>query len=175
MTEETKTTRKVQKIIVELSSGDETKIIAALKRVPHDGNYQVILPMLEILTKEPSSETRILLERSLHNLNETNCVAPLIDALKNENLKSIRAEILTCIWQSGLDVSEELEFLIQLSIDEDYMTAVEVMTIIDNMEGFPDDSLTNSIKLMDQALDANHENAKLLGNIRQILLEKLLD
>ena len=49
------------------------------------------------------------------------------------------------------------------------------MTILDNMEGFQDDLLTNGIKQLDVALDNHHENAKLLGNIRQILLEKLLD
>ena len=102
-------------------------------------------------------------------------MAPLIDSLRNDKLKSIRAEILTCVWQSGLDASNELEFLIELSIKEDFMTAVEVMTILDNMEGFQDDLLTNGIKQLDVALDNHHENAKLLGNIRQILLEKLLD
>jgi hypothetical protein len=175
MTQESKTKKKVHKIIEELASRDEGKVMRALKKVPHDGNKEVIVPLLRLLATEPSSEVQLLLEKSLHNLKDPSCVAPLIESLKDEELSQIRAEILTCIWQSGLDASEELEFLVQLSIDGDFMIAVEVMTIIDNMEGFPDDPLTNSIKLMDKALDSNHENAKLLGNIRQILLGKLLD
>ena len=175
MTEQSNTSKKVQKIIEDLQSRDERKVIGALKKVPHDGNNEVILPMLQLLATSPSSDIQLLLEKSLYNLKDQSCIGPLIDALNEKELIPIRAEILTCIWQSGLDASEDLEFLIQLAIDGDFMTAVEVMTIIDNMEGFPDEPLTNSIKLMDNALDAHHENAKLLGNIRQILLEKLLD
>jgi hypothetical protein len=175
MSEENSAPKKVQKIIEELTSRDERKVIGALKRVPHDGNHEVIIPMLQLLATQPSSDIQLLLEKSLYNLKDPNCVAPLIDSLRNDKLKSIRAEILTCVWQSGLDASNELEFLIELSIKEDFMTAVEVMTILDNMEGFQDDLLTNGIKQLDVALDNHHENAKLLGNIRQILVEKLLD
>lgn len=175
MTKEKTPSKKTAKLIADIASNDERKIIAALKRVPHDGDSSVVKPMLELLATNPSNDVKLLLEKSLYNLKDPECIHPLVGGLKDEQLQEIRAEILTCIWQSGLDVSDEVEYLVSVAIGGDFMTAVEVMTILDNLEGFPDELLTNSIKLLDKTLERNHENAKLLGNIRQILLEKLLD
>lgn len=171
---EKKQAQRLKKLIAELESRDERKVIGALKRVPHEGTPEVVKPMLYILNQSPSKDVQMLLEKSLFNLKDPNSIHPLIDGLSDPALEGIQAEILMCIWQSGLDASEHLELLIDIAIEKEYMTAVEVMTIVDNLEHYPDELLSQSIKKLDKALETKDDKSALIGNLRQILLDRLL-
>ena len=166
--------KRIQKLILDLNDRDERKVIGALKRIPHEGSPEVIQPMLYLLAQEPSQEVQLLLQKTLFNLKDPACTDKLIDALEDKKLSEIKAEVLTCIWQSGLDVSESLNLLIDIAISDDFMTAVEVLTIVDNMEGYPEHLLSDNISKLDKALEDKSEKVGLYGNLRQILLEKLL-
>lgn len=167
--------KRVKKLVSDLEERDERKVIGALKRIPHEGSPDVIIPMLRLLAKSPSSEVQMLLQKTLFNLKDQACSDKFIDALEMDELAPIRTEILTCVWQSGLDVSESLDLLIDISIKDDYMVAVEVLTIIDNTEHFPEHLLSDSIHKLDKVLEVKSEKTGLYGNLRQVLLEKLLD
>jgi hypothetical protein len=166
--------KRIKKLISELKSRDERIVIGALKRVPHEGSVEVIFPMLELLATEPSSEVQMLLEKSLFNLKDPAAIDPMMFALVDKKFISIRQHILTCIWQSGLDPSNELNTLIDIAINGDYMTGIEILTIVDNHDGFPDEDLNESIVKLDKVLLKKSEKTDLLGNLRQVLLDKLL-
>lgn len=166
--------KRVKKLIAELESREERKVIGALKRVPHEGTPEVIYPMLQLLHTQPSKEVQMLLEKTLFNLKDPNTLDPLINALSDPKLQSIQAEILMCIWQSGLEAQDHLSLLVDLAVEQEYMTGVEVMTIVDNMEAFQDAELSLNIKKLDDALKVKSDKSALLGNLRQILLDKLL-
>src|SRR5687768_2055332 len=115
--------KKTRKLIDELQSGNERKVIGALKRVPHEGSPEVILPMLYLFAKKPSQGIRILLEKTLYNLKDPAALEPLVGALKDKKLKGIQADILTFIWQSGLDASPYINLLVDAAIEGEYMCA----------------------------------------------------
>ena len=167
--------KRIKKLITDLGAREERIVIGALKRIPHEGNHEVIKPMLQLLATNPSSDIQLLLEKSLFNLKDPKAIDPLLDALTDAELLGIRAEVLACIWQSGIDVSEHLSLLIDIAISDEFMTGVEVLTIVDNGEGYPDDHVTDSITKLDGAMVGKSDKTALLGNLRQVLLEKLLD
>lgn len=173
--EETDKKRKITKLISDLESGEERKVIGALKRIPHEGSAEVITPMLQLLVKNPSPEVRILLEKTLYNLKDPATLEPLAAALNVEKFRPVQADILAFIWQSGLDASPYISLLVDVAIQGEYMTAVEALTIADSLEDFQDNDLTESIKKLDKATEVKSEKSDLLGNLRQILLEKLLE
>lgn len=174
MKEQPTSPQRVKKLIEDLRARDERKVIGALKRVPHEGTPEMIKPMLQLLATDPSSDIQLLLEKSLFNLKDPKAIDPMCAALRDEEFRGIRAHILTCIWQSGLDVSEELGLLVDIAISDDYMTGIEVLTIIDNQEVFLDDLISENIKKLDKATEQKSDKSALLGNLRQVLLEKLL-
>ncbi|MDB9701354.1 hypothetical protein OAA53_01330 [Salibacteraceae bacterium] len=167
--------KRIKKLITDLEAREERIVIGALKCIPHEGNHEVIRPMLLLLSTNPSADIQLLLEKSLFNLKDPKAVDPLLDALTDKELLGIRSEILACIWQSGIEVNEHLSLLIDIAISDEFMTAVEVLTIVDNGENYPDDQLTESIKKLDDSIVGKSDKTALLGNLRQILLEKLLD
>ncbi|GAB4375812.1 MAG: hypothetical protein Kow0075_02450 [Salibacteraceae bacterium] len=167
--------KKRKELIDDLRSGNETKVIAALKRVPSEGSVEMIEPLLELLETNPSREVGKLLDNVLNNLKNPHSVDGIVKWLKNPAKKALHARLLSAIWHSGLPVSEHVVVFTQLAIDGDYMTAVEVMTVLDNTEGFTDEDLSESIRILDKAIETPSDKTELLGNIRQVLLEKLLD
>jgi len=163
-----------QRIIADLRSNNERKIIGALKLVPHEGTPNMIVPMFELMLRPMNEEVKMLLEKTLHNLKDPNCVDPLISLLEQKKYCDIQAAVLTSIWQSGLDVTEHIEILVETAINGDYMTVIEVITIIENLEFNNDAGLTHAIKRMDQAVEVKSETQTVLTSLCQLLLDKLL-
>ncbi len=163
-----------QNIIVDLRSKNERKIIGALKLIPHEGTPNMIVPMFELLLGHVSSEVKVLLDKTIYNLKDPNCVDPLMLMLEKKKYYDIQTEVLTSIWQSGLDVTEHIDTLIETAINGDYMTVIEVITIIEHLEFDNDAGLTAAIQKMDKAVEIKSETQTVLGSLRQLLLDKLL-
>ena len=172
--EEEQKQQRIHRIIQDLGSKNERRVIEALKLIPHEGTPQMIAPMIELFQHHPSKDVRILLEKTLFNLKDQDCATPLIELLKSDAHKDVRQKVLSTIWQSGLDVSEELELLVDIAVNSDYLTVIEVITIIENLEDFNDDALTDSIAKMDEVVGKQSETQDLLVSLRQLLLDKLL-
>ncbi len=163
-----------QSIIADLKSKNERKIIGALKLVPHEGSPKMIVPMFEILLGHASDDVKMLLEKTVFNLKDPACVDPLISLLEHKKYCDIQTAVLTSIWQSGLDVSNHIEILVDTAINGDYMTVIEVITIIEHIEVDDDTALTQAIQKMDKAVEVKSETQTVLSSLRQLLLDKLL-
>lgn len=166
--------QRIDETIAELSSRNERQIIGALKRIPHEGSPQMIEALFSLYAQSPSKEVIILLEKVVHNLKDADCIMPMLDLLENGKHAKIHAPILASFWQSGLDVSEHLETLVNAAIAGDFLTAMEALTVIENLEFSNDDAITKSIQLMDKAVELKSDKQTLLVELRQVLLDKLL-
>ncbi len=172
--EQAKRKQVINNLTKDLESKDERKVIAALKRIPHEGSSEMIPQMLNLVKSGPSDDVRVLLEKILFSLKDTACVPPLIEALQNPDYKDVRFIIIGAFWQSGLDVSEHLSIIVEAATTGDYMTAVEALSVIENTEGYSDRELAKSIKLLDAALKENKDSHLLLEGIRETLVDHLL-
>jgi hypothetical protein len=166
--------QRIDEIIADLSSRNERQIIGALKRIPHEGSPLMMEALFNLYAQSPSKEVVILLEKVVHNLKDAACIMPMLDMLEHSKYAKIHAPILASFWQSGLDVSEHLEALINVAIGGDFLTVMEALTVIENLEFSNDDAITKSIQLMDKAVEIKSEKQTLLVELRQVLLDKLL-
>ena len=166
--------QQVQNIIIDLESRNERKVIGALKRVPHEGSPEMMEALFTLYAQSPSEEVIILLEKTLHNLKDPACVEPMMDVLNDDQKDKQHAKVLSALWQSGLDVSEHLHILVDRAVKGDFLTAMEAMTVIENLEFSNDDALTKSIQQMDKAVEVKDDKQDLMVSLRQVLLDKLL-
>ena len=172
--EEKERAKRIAGLIADLRSRNERRVIGALKRVPHEGSPEMVEALFDLYAQNPSREAIMLLEKTVHNLKDPNCVAPMIGMLEDPQYSEVHAKILSAIWQSGLDVSEHLLVLINQAVDGEFMKAMEVMTIVENQEFEDDQALTAAIKVMDQAVEVKDDKQDLMVSLRQVLLDKLL-
>ena len=166
--------KRIEEMVADLESRNERRVIGALKRIPHEGSPEMVKPMFRLYLNHPSKEVRILLEKTVHNLKDPASVDPMIDLLRDAEAKPIHKEVLNALWLSGLDVADELGLLVELAVNGDYMVALEVTTVIENLEFDNDTDLTDAIARMDEAVQHKGEKQDLLVSLRQLLLDKLL-
>lgn len=133
--EEVERREKVKAILKDINSGDSKKIIAGLKALKVNGDDHVILPIAEVWNKgvAPKVETEII--TFLGDIKSRKSSQFIMDILLNKDFNAIHLPLLTTIWNSKVDYSEYLVEFVSLSVQYDFMIALECLTIIENMEG----------------------------------------
>lgn len=91
----------------------------------------------------------------------------LINAIKQA--KEHQHVLVAACWESEINFSEHLTFFVELVMDNNYLVAIEAMTVIENMEGpFDQNQIKESILKL-------KEFKKSLSNEKLVLVNDLLD
>ncbi len=88
---------------------------------------------------EPGRRGKNEIENILGTIKDKNSAPLFVEALQNEKYKPVQKSILMACWQNGLDFSLFLPVFVDLVITEDWETAFEAFTVIENMEFLPED------------------------------------
>ncbi len=97
-----------------------------------------------------------------------------IEAIHNEDFIEKRSELISILWQSSLDSTEYFEDLISIAVSGDYMTIIEVSTVIESYDtGFEEQAILDATYQLSDAIDeeGDIERKKLLENLRQVINE----
>jgi len=175
MTKTTSSTKskKAESLISDLHSSKPDRVLAALKRIPEEGNASLVKPLLRTYLAWPDDEDiKSRVEKILGELKTRSAVPELISALDDEEFDTIRALIISVFWHAGIYPSDELETLIRHAIRGDYMVALEVVTVIENTDEFTDPDIAQQYMLdIDEYLDRQPEveHAAVLDQLKQVL------
>ncbi len=133
--EEVERREKVKAILKDIHSSESKKIIAALKALKVHGDDHVIIPIAEVWNKgvNPKVEEEII--RFLGDIKSRKSAQFIMEILLDRNFNTIHLPLLTTIWNSKVDYSAYLVEFVSLSVQYDFMVALECLTIIENMEG----------------------------------------
>ncbi len=169
MSEENK---EIKSILSDLQSKDTTKILDALKRNRKDGNQATFKAVLLCLkdTDDPDVEANII--QFLHDLKDESSIPPLIEAIENEEYSYYHSFLIASFWQSSLDGSDYIELFIRKAIENDYMTALEVLTVVENFDNFftQDELIEYEADLNEAVLEEeNEEKKKLLESLADVV------
>jgi len=164
--------KKLLALQKDLVSADEKKVIAAIKRVAHDGSPAVIHHLLMATFKSGSAEALEEGKKILFNIKDQNVVGELLNALKSDEFVEFRADIAASIWEAGLNAEDRLIDLVEIAVISDYMTIVEICTIIENIEtGFPYDEVTEASLIINEHLHETEDENRiaLLSSLAETL------
>lgn len=130
-----------------LFSVTEETALSAIQSIKESGNKLYLPVIFDLLATQPTQ----LIEKEALNLLATikdkETVPVLVAALKDDKYKTIRKNLVAACWQNGLDFSLHMEVFIDLIIDEDWDTAFEAFTVIENFEHFPPEEQYEKLKL----------------------------
>lgn len=117
-----------------LFSADDEVAIAAIETLAEKGNKDVVVPILEVMLNASPAVTRAI-ESLLYQLKDKQAVEVLIEALTMPKFEPIRTVILASFWNSGNLPEGEIELLCKIAANGTFDEALEVLTIIENMDG----------------------------------------
>jgi hypothetical protein len=137
----------------DLLSADKEIVLKAIKQVAHDGSPALIHHLLIATFKSGFPESLEEGKKILFNIKDQNVVGEILNALRGEEFVEFRSDIAASIWESGLNAEDRLIDLVEIAVISDYMTIIEVVTIIENIEsGFPYDEVTEASLIINEHL-----------------------
>lgn len=130
-------------IVAKLGSGDERKLAEAIADIKTNGDATLMPDLLTVLAETDDLTVSNAIAQTLFDLKDADALNVLIDHLTDPRFESIRVQMLTACWQCGLDASQRLPVFLNVALMGDYMEVLEVLTIIENWDGFSDQLLLN--------------------------------
>lgn len=173
----TKKNNRLNNIINDLSSSDEKKALIALKQLRKHGKPEAIKPLIDVLKNSNKESIKTEIISLLYDLKEQNVVDEIILAIENDEFTNEKAILISIFWQSSLDGSAYLSTFIKEAIKGDYMTCIEVLTVVENFDATFQETEVEDLKFdLDEAIDQEEtEKRNLLIGIRKVLDEVNLE
>lgn len=119
-------------IVRRLRSDKQSLVIPVLNHLRQSVHAAAYLPeVIHLLYETKNDETRRELSQFLCDITDPGCIPHIINALRDDRNKSIWNIIISACWQSGLNFSNNLDTFIGIFLKEDYMTALEAFSVIE--------------------------------------------
>lgn len=175
MKTENKPNKKVKEsILKDLASNDERKVLAALEATSENGDERMILLLLTLYRDADSETAKERVESMLSSLKLSAAEDVLLDALDDEEFTAIHSNILSFLWNSGFQPVDALDLITRRSLEGDYMTAVEGLTLLESINTVPDEeSLYQALITIRAFLDAHKESDHELYSLALSIFEVL--
>lgn len=155
-----------------LLSTDREMVIKGIKEVAKNGSPSVVYHLLLATFKSGFPEALEEGKKVLNTIKDQNALGELFNALKGNDFIEFRAPIAASIWESGLNADDRLIDLVDIAVKSDYMTVVEITTIIENIEaGFPYDEVTEASLIINEHLHECEDESRvaLLSSLAETL------
>jgi hypothetical protein len=127
-----------EQLIAQLTSGNEQKLAEAIALLKSVGDATLIPDLLTVLAETDDMAAASAIALTLFDLKDAGALDVMIDHLMDERFQSIRVQMLAACWQCGLDTSHRLPVFLNVALLGDYLEVLEVLTIIENWDGFAD-------------------------------------
>jgi hypothetical protein len=147
---------KIEALLLDVKSSNTTAVKTALEGLKIVGEPSILHPIiLELNTKSHSEKNALILE-FLACLKDSKARSVMINLIQQSDLKEYQQLLLSTIWNSPLDYTEYLEVFVDLAVKEDFMTTLECLTIIENLEGpFAEKSVMEAQVLLGAYAESN--------------------
>jgi hypothetical protein len=171
---------KLNQLIVELESGQETKISLALKALQLHGKAMILEVLAKLLLTNLSAKSRGEVIEFMSTLNDSSAIEKMVEIVKDSRFNAIRQELLTTIWNSKLDYSYYVAEFVEIAVDGNFLEALDCLTILENMEGpFQERHLLEAqLHLKDYLEDRapkDEQKAKIMSEIALLIKDFMLE
>lgn len=151
-----------------LRSGNTSAIIDTIQEIREKGSITILPELFDLLLVSDNEEVIMACTSLLNDLKKKESVQYLVAALKDERYKPVRPILVSACWQNGLDYHEEVLLFAEILLTDDYATAVEAFTVIENSLGeLNDRDILILTEKLSQSIDLAKENKRPL--IRELL------
>ena len=147
MVEQDKNQEKlIAKIGKELLSKDDKTVIAALKKTEKHGDAAHVRPLMTAFMHREDGKLKDQLREVLSTLKISEASDIYMEALEEEEYKSIQGDIMFFSWNAGFQPVDSVDLIARVALEGDYMTGVEGLTLLESMAGpLDEESLTEAL------------------------------
>lgn len=119
-------------IINRLFSPDESVVLKTIVEIRTSGNPALIPAIIRQYRTTTSEHVREKILNLITDLKSQRATEPLVEELFRVEDNEARRKLISACWQSGLDFSAWLDPFLDSLLQDDYATALESFSVIEN-------------------------------------------
>lgn len=158
-------------IIEKLNSENPIIIKETLIELREKGTFENTPLLFDLLVKHHNSNIANTIKSFISDIKDSSVKNTIVDYLKNEKYKIIKKDLLTICWESRFDFSDNLDIFVTSLINDDFITAFEALTVIENLNSNISEEIkeeqTNRLK--DAILKADNSKQQLIHDAIHII------
>ena len=156
-----------------LFSANVAVVLSAIETIRVKGNKLYIPVLLDLLNTSPEPDIEKQVIELLGSVKDKEAVNSFIRAIEDSKYQKIRKSVLVACWENGLDFSTFLPVFIDVIINDDWETAFEAFTVVDNFEFIPPLEIikTSKSKIQNALPLANEQKKYFLNEILKKISE----
>ncbi len=124
-----------ERLRTDLFSSNEKTVLSALAEIGEDGSRAMVEPVLELLARTDSEDVKQIILDQLSQLKISEMEELFIGKIQSDDFSEYHKELVFCMWHSGMNPVNHVHVFAKLAVEGDYMMAIEVMTLLENLEG----------------------------------------
>ena len=162
----------VEEIKNDLFSGDDVVVMKAVLKCKDQDSVTLVEPLIAVYASTGMPEIRREVADLLNNIKVPNAEQAFLKALANKQNAKIRKDILSFIWNSGIQPVEQIVDLTEIAIDGSFEEALECLTIIENIDDqIPEEQILESTSVLRSAVSSQPNDPKtgLLADLLMVL------
>jgi hypothetical protein len=158
-----------QEILQKLKSLQRELVDQAIEEIKSDDDFSIVPELVDTLLHARDAYLIARLTTLLADVKESGLKNLLVERLVRAKREEGRANLLRVCWESALDFSEYLEVFAGLLLDEDFVTALEASTVIENLNGnIPARTREETIRFLKNAPPREGQAFLMEGAIRHL-------
>ena len=136
-------------------------------------NNEQLELIVNLLVNPANKEVKNEILSTLYKQSESG-LEILIKAISNPDYKEHKNVLLSACWESGLDCSKHFSFFVNVAINDDYGSAIEAITIIENTEEIlPTEELNSNKQKIEKIIEGSGAKRELLKTLLTIIDSKI--
>lgn len=162
----------------DLFSGEDATVMRALTRCKESGNASMVEPLIALYGSTRNATFKGEISEMLSSLKVSNSEEAFMNALENKELKHIRKDLLSFMWNSGVQPVDGVATITHIAVQSDYDVMLEALTLIESMDDLiPEEVLLESVAEVKQVLGESlkAENRTLLMEYLRVLEIKMAE
>ncbi len=153
-------------------SAEEKELLNIIDSIRKTGNLKAIPLLFKLMVSTENEEIQNEISHLIFDIKDTKIIPHLFEAIENPALIKFQRVLISACWESGINYSMHLTFFVNLTAKSDYLTCLEILTVIENMEGpFDEKELASCIEFTKNAADAEDGKFELLHSIWEVLVD----
>jgi hypothetical protein len=163
-----------EKKIEELLSSDKLdKQLEGIAEMREKGNVKLLPAIFKLLRNSEDEKVKNEIAHFLFDIKDKDAIPYFIKAIEEPAFNDFQRILVSACWESSLDFTPYLLIFVNVAINADYLTCVECLTVVENMEGpFEASHLDIAIKTAKEAADeSNEEKFELLNGLWEVLVD----
>ena len=133
---------------------------------------KILKELLKRWRESSNDDFRSAIFEIFSDIKEQEALPYVLEAIEQEQDLDRKNEIISILWMSSIDASEHLVDLVNIALEGNYMTVVEVSTVIESFDSeFGEDEVMESMYQIDEKILEmdSQELATMLLNLKEVV------